>query len=61
MDYNLKYILSGIFSIVFIGFLVWMRYFNRKKEEYHSDVSFESRLDSEVKTLYKQLALSEEP
>lgn len=31
MDYNLKYILSGIFSIVFIGFLVWMSYVNQMK------------------------------
>lgn len=61
MNYNLKYILSGIFILVFIGFLVWMRYFNQKKEEEHSDVSFEARLDSEVKTLYKQLGLGEEP
>ena len=49
MNYNLKYLLSGIFIIVFIGFLVWMRYVNQKKEEGHSDVSFEARLDSEVK------------
>ena len=49
MNYNLKYLLSGIFVLVFIGFLVWMRYFNQKKEEEHSDVSFEARLDSEVK------------
>ena len=48
MNYNVKYLLSGIFIIVFIGFLVWMRYFNQKKEEAHSDVSFEARLDSEV-------------
>ena len=61
MDYNLKYILSGIFSIVFIGFLVWVSYVNQKKEEEHSDVSFEARLDSEVKDLYKQLGLGEEP
>ena len=61
MNYNLKYFLSGIFVLVFIGFLVCMRYFNQRKEEEHSDVSFEARLDSEVKTLYKQLALSEEP
>ena len=61
MNYNVKYLLSGIFIIVFIGFLVWMRYFNQKKEEAHSDVSFEARLDSEVKTLYKQLGLGEEP
>ena len=38
-----------------------MRYFNQKKEEAHSDVSFEARLDSEVKALYKQLGLGEEP
>ena len=55
MNYNLKYILSGLFSIVFIGFLVWVSYVNQKKKEEHSDVSFEARLDSEVKTLYKQL------
>ena len=61
MNYNLKYILSGIFVLVFIGFLVWMRYFNQKKGEAHSDVSFEARLDSEVKDLYKQLGLGEEP
>lgn len=61
MNYNLKYLLSGIFVLVFIGFLVWMSYFNQKKEEEHSDVSFEARLDSEVKTLYKQLGLGEEP
>ena len=61
MNYNLKYLLSGIFILVFIGFLVWMRYFNQRKEEEHSDVSFEARLDSEVKTLYKQLGLGEEP
>ncbi|MTW30926.1 hypothetical protein GM530_12475, partial [Streptococcus pneumoniae] len=61
MNYNLKYLLSGIFVLVFIGFLVWMRYFNQRKEEEHSDVSFEARLDSEVKTLYKQLGLGEEP
>ena len=60
MNYNLKYILSGIFIIVFIGFLVWMSYFNQKKEAEHSDVSFEARLDSEVKNLYKQLGLGEE-
>jgi len=53
MNYNLKYILLGIFSIVFIGFLVWMHYFNQKKEEEHSDMSFEARLDSEINTLYK--------
>ena len=61
MNYNLKYLLSGIFIIVFIGFLVWMRYVNQRKEEEHSDVSFEARLDSEVKALYKQLGLGEEP
>ena len=61
MNYNLKYLLSGIFVLVFIGFLVWMRYFNQRKEEEHSDVSFEARLDSEVKALYKQLGLGEEP
>lgn len=61
MNYNLKYLLSGIVVLVFIGFLVWMRYFNQRKEEEHSDVSFEARLDSEVKTLYKQLGLGEEP
>jgi len=61
MNYNVKYLLSGIFIIVFIGFLVWMRYFNQRKEEEHSDMSFEARLDSEVKTLYKQLGLGEEP
>ena len=61
MNYNLKYLLSGIFVLVFIGFLVWMRYVNQRKEEEHSDVSFEARLDSEVKTLYKQLGLGEEP
>lgn len=61
MNYNVKYLLSGIFIIVFIYFLVWMRYFNQRKEEEHSDVSFEARLDSEVKTLYKQLGLGEEP
>ena len=61
MNYNLKYLLSGIFVLVFIGFLVWMRYVNQKKEEEHSDVSFEARLDSEVKNLYKQLGLGEEP
>lgn len=61
MNYNVKYLLSGIFIIVFIYFLVWMRYFNQKKEEAHSDVSFEARLDSEVKALYKQLGLGEEP
>ena len=61
MNYNLKCLLSGLFSIVFIAFLVWMRYVNQKKEEEHSDVSFEARLDSEVKTLYKQLGLGEEP
>ena len=33
MNYNLKYILSGILIIVFIGFLVWMSYFNQKKEK----------------------------
>ena len=38
-----------------------MCYFNQKKEEAHSDVSFEARLDSEVKALYKQLGLGEEP
>ena len=38
-----------------------MRYFNQKKKEEHSDVSFEARLDSEVKALYKQLGLGEEP
>ena len=53
MNYNLKYLLSGIFVLVFIGFLVWMRYVNQRKEEEHSDVSFEARLDSEVKALYK--------
>ena len=37
-----------------------MRYVNQRKEEEHSDVSFEARLDSEVKTLYKQLGLGEE-
>ncbi|WP_314415620.1 hypothetical protein [uncultured Streptococcus sp.] len=41
MNYNLKYLLSGIFIIVFIGFLVWMSYFNQRKEEEHSDVSKE--------------------
>ena len=61
MNYNLKYILSGIFALVFIVFLVWMRYFNQRKEEEQSDVSFETRLDSEVKNLYKQLGLGEEP
>lgn len=59
MNYNVKYLLSGIFIIVFIGFLVWMRYFNQRKEEEHSDMSFEARLDSEVKALYKQLGLGE--
>ena len=33
MNYNLKYILSGILVLVFIDFLVWMRYFNQKKEK----------------------------
>ena len=61
MNYNLKYLLSGIFVLAFISFLVWMRYFNQRKEEAHSDVSFEARLDSEVKALYKQLGLGEEP
>ena len=41
MNYNLKYILSGIFIIVFIGFLVWMRHLNQRKEEENSDVSKE--------------------
>ena len=38
-----------------------MRYFNQKKEEVSFGCVFEARLDSEVKALYKQLGLGEEP
>lgn len=48
MNYS-KISLIRIFIIVFEFRLD--RYFNQKKEEEHSDVSFEARLDSEVKTL----------
>ena len=53
IELNFKISFTGIFVLVFIGFLVWMRYVNQRKEEEHSDVSFEARLDSEVKALYK--------
>ena len=36
-------------------------YFNQKKEGRAFGCVFEARLDSEVKTLYKQLGLGEEP